>query len=110
MGGAARPVGASARGAPMSGQRLTAADADRLRARLPLPPALESALRQQPIIGASASLDEEHDESEMGAELRIMNADEILSEATETYPGIVAVPRGYIPFAICLQGSGDPYF
>jgi hypothetical protein len=34
----------------------------------------------------------------------------IVDEAVEAYPGILALPLGYIPVAKCLEGSGDPYF
>lgn len=63
-----------------------------------------------PIVGCSMSVSENDDLSEMGAELQIMTAEEIADEATNFYPGIPALPLGYLPIAKCLEGSGDPYF
>jgi hypothetical protein len=35
---------------------------------------------------------------------------QIISEATEAFPGVVAGAAGYLPVGSCLLGSGDPYF
>jgi hypothetical protein len=61
-------------------------------------------------MGVQISLDNESDRSQLGVEMQWMTPAEMVSEATEVYPGIVVVKRGYIPIGICLQGSGDPYF
>ena len=39
-----------------------------------------------------------------------MTSEDKIDEAFNFYPGIAAVKNGYIPFATCLFGSGDPYF
>jgi hypothetical protein len=62
------------------------------------------------LAGSAFSLEEEHDRSEMGVELKWMTSKEMIDEAKEYYPGIAATKSGYLPFGICLEGSGDPYF
>ena len=62
------------------------------------------------IIGCDFEVSEEDDLSELGAEIRIMNIDQCISEATECYPGIIAIKEGYVPVAMCLAGSGDYYY
>jgi hypothetical protein len=42
--------------------------------------------------------------------MRWMTPQEMISEATEFYPGIAAIKAGYFPVGDCLFGSGDPYF
>ncbi|HEY6560415.1 MAG TPA: hypothetical protein VI072_24190 [Polyangiaceae bacterium] len=92
------------------GRRLHPDAAARISAKLTPPKPWLDLLQNYPIVGIEVSLSEDDDESGMGAEMRIMDDTEVLSEAFETYPGLVAVPMGYVPFAICLEGSGDPYF
>jgi hypothetical protein len=75
-----------------------------------LPDVVVALLTENPLVGLNFTLDDEDDESGLGAELKWMNSDEMLSEATEAYPGLVACPLGYLPVGICLEGSGDPYF
>ncbi|MDT0581712.1 hypothetical protein [Brumicola blandensis] len=63
------------------------------------------------LIGKYCEIPEEIDLSELdGGDLRIFNRNEILEEANEFYPGLAVIKEGFIPVAICLQGSGDPYF
>ena len=62
------------------------------------------------LAGSSFSVSEDHDRSGLGVELQWMSAEQIIDEATNCYPGIVATSIGYLPFGICLEGSGDPYF
>lgn len=62
------------------------------------------------IIGCDFEVSEEDDLSELGADLRIMSIEQCVSEARECYPGIVAIKDGYIPVAMCLEGSGDYYY
>lgn len=50
------------------------------------------------------------DPSGLGVEMKWMNPEQMLNEATNLYPGIVAIERGYFPIGPCLEGSGDPYF
>jgi hypothetical protein len=91
------------------GRKLSAEDIERLRRALPMPVALAEILERWPLAGLRLSLAEDVDRSGYGVELQWMDVDEMLSEATETYPGLVAVGRGYVPIGICLEGSGDPY-
>ena len=62
------------------------------------------------IVGCDFEISEEDDLSELGADIRIMSIEQCISEATECYPGIVAVKEGYLPVAMCLLGSGDYYY
>lgn len=62
------------------------------------------------LAGSAFSLDVENDLSEMGVELKWMTAGQMIDEATNIYPGIVAIKKKYLPFGICLEGTGDPYF
>jgi hypothetical protein len=96
----------------LHGKQLSALELEHLSKGLPqgLPTNLAKLLGNNPIIGVSLSLRNEDDESGLGAELQWMNADQMISEATETYPGITAAMRGYVPIGMCLEGSGDPYF
>ena len=62
------------------------------------------------LIGKDFEISEDEDLSDMGADLEIMDERQCLSEATEAYPGIIAVKLGYFPVAMCLEGSGDYYY
>jgi hypothetical protein len=62
------------------------------------------------ITGCDFEISEEEDLSELGADLKIMSIEECISEATECYPGILALKEGYVPVAMCLAGSGDYYY
>jgi hypothetical protein len=62
------------------------------------------------LIGKNFELSEGDDLSEIGADFQIMNEKQCISEATEAYPGIVAIKQGYFPVAMCLEGSGDYYY
>ena len=86
-------------------------DDDRLALReLSLPAGLLEVLSNIPVLGVSFSVPPEADASGLGVEMRWMGPDEMLSEAVDAYPGIVAVRAGYVPVGDCLEGSGDPYF
>lgn len=109
----AKPLGLSVKDSDsLGGETLTADDVIRLQAdlSLSLPSSLISHLLLLPLTGVCFSLDDEQDESGLGADFRWMTLDEILDEATQAYPGIVARRHGYLPIGICLEGSGDPYF
>jgi hypothetical protein len=93
-----------------SGRMIEDAELVRLNQGVAVPAVLAELLRSVPLIGVRFSLTEDDDQSGIGVELRWMTPDQILSEATEAYPGLVAVKRGYFPIGICLEGSGDPYF
>jgi hypothetical protein len=59
------------------------------------------------MIGCDFEISEEKDLSDLGVDLRIMNIEQCISEATDCYPGIVAAKESYVPVAMCLAGSGD---
>lgn len=67
-------------------------------------------LSDRNLAGSDFSLDDNSDQSGMGVELRWMTVEQMFDEASNFYPGIVAAKKGYLPFGICLEGSGDPYF
>jgi hypothetical protein len=96
----------------LRGRNLSQSEISRLKERLPcrLPAKLADLLANALIVGECLSVSEENDLSRLGAELQWMSPEQMISEATETYPGIVAIARGYVPIAMCLEGSGDPYF
>jgi hypothetical protein len=62
------------------------------------------------MIGRDFEISEDEDLSEQGADLKIMNIEQCISEATECYPGIAALKENYVPVAMCLVGSGDYYY
>ena len=95
----------------LGGKALGAEDLNLLRKDFPaLPRGLEEVLSKWPLVGLKFSLDDEADKSEMGAEIQWMTPEQMLSEARDVFPGIIAVKRGYIPVGMCLEGSGDSYF
>ncbi len=55
-------------------------------------------------------MDEDDDESELGADLKWFGPSEMIEEALSVYPGETVIGLGYLPVAACLAGSGDPYF
>lgn len=98
---------------PLIGSSISQADAEQLLSKLYRGVALETyvdLLQSFPLCGAAFSLCEEHDLSGYGAEVQWMNTTQMLSEALETYPGIVVSNIGYIPVGMCLSGSGDYYY
>ncbi len=62
------------------------------------------------IVGKAFELDEKSDLSTMGADMNIMTEAQCIDEATECYPGIIAVKTDFIPVAMCTIGSGDYYY
>jgi hypothetical protein len=75
-----------------------------------VPVSLAALLTSRPLVGLDLRLEEDADESGLGAEFRWMTAEQMIDEATNAYPGIAAVRCGLLPVGICLVGSGDPYF
>ena len=67
-------------------------------------------MHKYPLASSFFALSDEYDLSEMGVEMKWMDAAEILSEAFDAYPGKLAVDLGYITIGNCMEGSGDPYF
>lgn len=94
----------------LSGHKLDEAAVEALSKRLNVPTEWKEWLILYPIAGADLSLAEEHDLSGLGAEMILMDDKDMISEAFDAYPGIVSISAGYIPFADCAMGSGDPYF
>lgn len=94
------------------GRVLTAAEIVSIEAQLDLalPMRIVKHLTELPLVGVEFILSPTGDSSGLGVALRWMTPDEMVSEALEAYPGRVAVPLGYLPVGICLEGSGDPYF
>ena len=81
-----------------------------LAEHMPLPPPLAERLESLPLIGVNITLSEDIDASGLGVDLQWMTPAQMVSEATEVMPGILAVKLGYTPVGICIEGSGDPYF
>jgi hypothetical protein len=69
-----------------------------------------SFVAQHSLIGKEVSVPEESDQSELGAEIEILDEEGIRSESEDCYPGIAVVKDGFIPIGSCSLGSGDPYF
>jgi hypothetical protein len=67
-------------------------------------------IAENKLVGRDFEISEDDDLSELGADLRIMNIEQCISEATECYPGIAAAKENYVPVAMCLSGSGDYYY
>ena len=98
------------RSAEKGGNTLDALGLALLVRRLTVPHALVETMIANPLIGLTLSVPEERDPSGLGVYMRWLTSEEMLSEAIDVYPGIVAVALGYFPIGMCLQGSGDPYF
>lgn len=62
------------------------------------------------VIGYEVVLAPSDDPSGLGVEFRWMTPEQIVSETTESQPGISASQHGFAPIGLCLSGSGDPYF
>jgi hypothetical protein len=67
-------------------------------------------LRAHPLAGVSFSLDQEHDESGIGAEVIWLTPAQMVSESVECQPGKSVQSSGFITIGACAEGSGDPYF
>lgn len=97
----------------LTGTQASEEDINQLAERLPEGTVLSWSLpllKRFPLAGVCFSLDEEDDESELGADLKWFTVTQMLEEALAVYPGKVALKLGYLPVASCLAGSGDPYF
>jgi hypothetical protein len=94
----------------LGGTTVDLSQLEQLRNKLALPSGLADIVIVMPLIGIKLWLSKELDMSGLGAGIQWMSPAQMLDEAAQAYPGIVAVPRGYFPVGICLEGSGDPYF
>jgi hypothetical protein len=104
-------VRAAARG--IHGRTLTADERQRLATALPVYPSwLLDLLSVVPLCGLELgwhAFDPEPDFD--GVEwVRVSDADGILWESLEGYPGLGILPAGYVNFAGDAGGGGDPYF
>lgn len=93
-------------GRPMNDDERAALHAAGLR----VPARLLGALRDLALVGAVLHVPEAEDASGMGADLQVLDARQIASEALDHVPGLAALGHGLFPFGMCLNGSGDPYF
>lgn len=97
----------------LTGSKATESDAKQLVERLPsdlVPSWLPPLLQRFQLAGVCFSLDEEEDDSELGADLKWFSVSQMVEEALLVYPGKSVLSLGYLPIAACLAGSGDPYF
>jgi hypothetical protein len=67
-------------------------------------------LSGHPLAGVGFSLNEEHDESGIGASVLWLTPAQIVSESVECQPGTSVLSYGFLPIGGCAEGSGDPYF
>lgn len=101
------------RRAELTGRRMTPAEGAEITAQFQadiLPPSLSDWLLSHSLIGTEFYLGEEDDESGLGVEMQWLTPQQMISEASEAYPGIAATPLGYLPVGSCLTGSGDYYY
>ena len=101
------------KGMSLTGSKATESDAKQLVERLPsdsVPSWLPPLLQRFQLAGVCFTLDEDDDESELGADLKWFSVSQMVEEALLVYPGKSVLSLGYLPIAACLAGSGDPYF
>lgn len=94
----------------LNGRRMDLSAIAVLKEAFQLPQSYIEVLSRFAVVGTRLSLSPGEDLSGLGAEIQLMDETQIASEARECYPGITALKRGYVPFGICAEGSGDPYF
>ncbi len=75
-----------------------------------LPHEIRAYLQDIAVVGAVTMIEEEEDESGMGAEFRWMEPLQMVSEGRDCFPGVAISRHGFLPIGICQEGSGDPYF
>jgi hypothetical protein len=71
---------------------------------------LQMILSKYKIIGQEFDLGAGEDASEMGINMQWITPNDMVEEAFNFYPGIIAVKHQFIPIGTCMSGSGDPYF
>jgi hypothetical protein len=95
----------------LNGRCLTKPEAEHLASMFSAPMGwLLDLMQNYPLIGMEFGLTLEQDLSGFGAGLIWNVPDDIIEESREFYPGIPALPLGYVPVGSCVLGSGDPYF
>ena len=62
------------------------------------------------LVGASAEVPEELDQTGLSVELKFLTSEESIDEATNFWPGLGVEKDGYVPVGSCLSGSGDYYY
>ena len=62
------------------------------------------------MVGSVFSLDDENDISEMGVELKWMTVEQMVDEATNVYPGVVAINKGYCLLESASKAPAIPTF
>lgn len=67
-------------------------------------------INENNISSSEFDIPESNDLSSVSATFTIMDAKNVLQEATECYPGCIVIKDGYVPVGACEIGSGDPYF
>jgi hypothetical protein len=99
------------RHAHFPGRQATSAELERLKALSPpIAGWCISLMGTFDVIGYEVLVEPDNDPSGLGVEFRWMTPQQIISEATESQPGIAAGRHGLTPIGLCLSGSGDPYF
>jgi hypothetical protein len=95
------------------GRTLSSDERNRLTAALPAYPSwLLDLLTTVPLCGLELGWqadDAEPDDDGLGW-VRVSDADGILFESLEAYPGLGILPAGYLNFGKDAIGGGDPYF
>ena len=97
----------------LRGTRATDGDIHFLKAQLPVsltPGWLMAILREHPLAGVGFSLSTDDDESGIGAEVRWLTPEQMVSENVECEPGRSVLSYGFLAIGACAEGSGDPYF
>jgi hypothetical protein len=67
-------------------------------------------VRTNEVCGADFEIDEGSDLTGLGGDLKIMTNDQCINEATNCFPGILAIKIRFLPVAMCMSGSGDYYY
>lgn len=62
------------------------------------------------LIGATAAVPEEQDQTELGVELEFLTLEQSVDETTNFWPGLGVANDGYVPVGSCICGSGDYYY
>lgn len=95
----------------LRGKKTSMEEVEMLKTALPaLPSWFLDIIAGYPLCGASFFLNDELDQSGLGAELSWMKPSHIIEEAVRAEPGKSVLGLGYIPFGSDLSGGGDPYF
>jgi hypothetical protein len=75
-----------------------------------IPEYWEEFVRTNHVLGADFEIDEDSDLTGLGGDLRVMTSEQCIDEASNCYPGILAIKIHFVPVAMCMAGSGDYYY